>query len=378
VLGSMKKVRNELPLDGFTPRQKLDKALAEYTTKYQESESAFRRNNSTSARAVLALCKVVYDAAEALGGYENYLARFRAANKLENKSTFSQFKTIGAQHDRLIRHVNALPSSWFTLYHIARMTNDDFENGLRTKALHPLVTQQEVIQLQPRATAKTRPPKGFLRVDFPSLTGVTATGVVAFQTAFETFLRSQGEPFKLGRVSWSRTLTDAATGTTPPDTGAEDDPFPDEDMLHCIHAEDLDRRCNKALRQLIAREWKFRIDKARKTVPAHVKGRMKRRDAALQRIGLHEEDVLLGADSTGFEYASKAADLERIAQAGRQENATLYRALNILRIPARDILAVMSKHRQSFDKSERAREKSQTAMTHVLPAVPTNTGSLPF
>src|SRR5688572_14661165 len=95
------------------------KTPSDYAKEFHQMEHAYRAANTKSAEAVLSLCKVVFDASAAFGQDEPQLDSFRREAKLRNKSTYSQFRTIGAHYDRLNEHAAQLPSSWFTLYRIA-------------------------------------------------------------------------------------------------------------------------------------------------------------------------------------------------------------------------------------------------------------------
>jgi len=127
-------------------QQELEQTLQHYTSEFQSKHSVYEQQNGKTAEAVLDLCKVVFDASSALKN-KSYLKDFRDKNGLHDKGTFSQFKTIGANHARLSPHANRLPSSWYTLYKIAKLDGATFTAAITSGQLHPLVTQRNVREL---------------------------------------------------------------------------------------------------------------------------------------------------------------------------------------------------------------------------------------
>jgi hypothetical protein len=144
-------------------KQDLEQTLQHYTSEFQSKQAAYEQQNGKTAEAVLELCKVVYDASSALKN-KSYLKDFRDKNGLHDKGTFSQFKTIGANYARLSPHANRLPSSWYTLYKIAKLDGATFTSAMTNGQIHPLTTQRNVRELgglgnaalKPRASAAPR------------------------------------------------------------------------------------------------------------------------------------------------------------------------------------------------------------------------------
>lgn len=92
------------------------------------------------------LCKVVYDASPTLK-HKSAMKEFREQNKLQDKGTFSQYRTIGQHYNRLNPHASSLPSSWYSLYKIARLAPAAFTAAVANQTIHPFVTQRDIREL---------------------------------------------------------------------------------------------------------------------------------------------------------------------------------------------------------------------------------------
>ena len=172
-------------------QQELSQAVSEFTERYQQTEAAFREQNAKSAENVLALCKVAHDAQVALGKYKTFLAKFREDNKLTNKSTFSQFCTIGKNYERLSPQAAVLPSSWYSLYRIAKLDNETFGNAVNAAKFNPLISQREIKELSgSKATPKRRDDYHVI-IDIVADDAFNVAQAVAFQKALITFLRER-------------------------------------------------------------------------------------------------------------------------------------------------------------------------------------------
>jgi hypothetical protein len=114
---------------------------------------------------------------------------FRLKNGLENKSTYSQFKLIGERDARLRPHVESLPASWYTLYHLAKLDDKSFVRAVEGNKLTPWMTQREVKELNDKRTT-TR--KDFhITIPLVADKAFTVEQAVAFNNALIAFLREQ-------------------------------------------------------------------------------------------------------------------------------------------------------------------------------------------
>ena len=133
-------------------KTQLENTVQHYTKEYQEQQNNYRSQNGKTAAAVLDLCKVVFEASVALKN-KNALKSFKEQNKLKDKGTFSQYRTIGEHYDRLSPHASSLPSSWYTLYRIAKLDANTRDSAIANGKLHAFTTQREVRELSGAATA---------------------------------------------------------------------------------------------------------------------------------------------------------------------------------------------------------------------------------
>ena len=170
-------------------RQELTETVHKFTERYQQKKATFREQNAKNAESVLALCQVAHDAKVALGKHKEFLTQFRADNGLTNKSTFSQFCTIGKHYGRLSPHAAVLPSSWYAMYRIARLDDTTFANAVKDNKFHPLISQREVKELGDKTT---KPRKDFhIKIEIAADDEFNVDRAVAFQNALIAFLREQ-------------------------------------------------------------------------------------------------------------------------------------------------------------------------------------------
>jgi hypothetical protein len=127
-------------------QQEVERTLQHYTSEFQSKQAAYEQQNGKTAAAVLDLCKVVFDASSALKN-KSYLKDFRDKNGLHDKGTFSQFKTIGQHYERLSPHATRLPSSWYSLYKIAKLDEPTFNSAIASGQIHPFTTQRSIREL---------------------------------------------------------------------------------------------------------------------------------------------------------------------------------------------------------------------------------------
>jgi hypothetical protein len=172
-------------------QQELTKAVSELTERYQQTEAKFREQNAKSSENVLALCKVAHDAKVALGKHREFLTKFREVNGLTNKSTFSQFCTIGKNYERLTPHSAVLPSSWYALYRIAKLDDRTFSTAVENGTFHPLTSQREISELNGRKTTPQQRQDLHFIIDVVADDEFNVDHAKAFQMALITFLREQ-------------------------------------------------------------------------------------------------------------------------------------------------------------------------------------------
>jgi hypothetical protein len=191
-------------------KQELEQTVLRFSTEYQEKEAAYRLQNGETAKSVLELCKVVYDASSSLGKSKSYLKDFREKNGLGDKSTYSQFKTIGLNFARLNPHASVLPSSWYTLYKIAKLDDAQFAHAIESGKLRPFVTQREVRELSGKKTAPQRQDY-HIKIDIVADSSFDVAHAVHFHSALVAFLRDQQKQWSCvdHDVTLSSALTDA-------------------------------------------------------------------------------------------------------------------------------------------------------------------------
>jgi hypothetical protein len=102
-----------------------------------------------SAEAVLEMGQVVYSASKNLEKTD--FADFCVAVRLGvSSSAISKLKTIGKQYDRLIEHKAKLPQAWTTLYYLAKVNDEKFQDGINHHLIHPTMTANELKILDPK------------------------------------------------------------------------------------------------------------------------------------------------------------------------------------------------------------------------------------
>jgi hypothetical protein len=89
-----------------------------------------------TAVAILHTAQCVFEAKKALNK-----TSFKAlAAKFGSESSLSKWLTIGERADTLMIHVDALPASNTSLYHLSRLTADKFNEYLGTKQINAFMT----------------------------------------------------------------------------------------------------------------------------------------------------------------------------------------------------------------------------------------------
>jgi len=102
-----------------------------------------------SAEAVLEMGRVVYEARKTLKKKAQF-NEFCAAIRLKTDgSAISKLKTIGKRYVFLSQFKDSLPDAWTTLYHLARMKDNEFEIGVQQSLIHKTMTANELRILDP-------------------------------------------------------------------------------------------------------------------------------------------------------------------------------------------------------------------------------------
>lgn len=167
-----------------TSKQELEQSVQHYTNEYQEKQENYRSQNGKTAAAVLDLCQVVFEASTALTN-KKALKSFKEQNKLQDKGTFSQYRTIGQHYDRLRPHASSLPSSWYTLYRIAKLDPESFASAIGSGKLHAFTTQRDVRELSGTTTPRLKKSDPLCYI--VELTETDANRVQQFDAAMKEF-----------------------------------------------------------------------------------------------------------------------------------------------------------------------------------------------
>lgn len=115
----------------------------ERITHYVERYRTFARN---TAQNIIGLGQTVDEASATLTGAE--LNAFCEQVGIEpNGSTFRKLRKIGAQAERLSAHMNSLPNNWTTVYALAHINKDKFDQIVESSTLSPTVSMKEISQV---------------------------------------------------------------------------------------------------------------------------------------------------------------------------------------------------------------------------------------
>ena len=115
----------------------------------QDYINQFHEFSDKCAENILEMCKVVYDASSSLtkkGEFESFCSGIRMSKK---SAAISKFRKIGERYAKLSKYKNQLPSAWTTLYYVARFDNQQFEDGIKSKTIHPMMKATDLKQIAP-------------------------------------------------------------------------------------------------------------------------------------------------------------------------------------------------------------------------------------
>jgi len=111
-----------------------------------------------SAENVLEMSKVVFDASKAFGNEP--FERFCGEVGLRNEGTVSKMKKIGSRYAQLAPFMNRLPSAWTTLYTLAKLSDEKFDEIVRTNKVSIYTTAKqlgEVLESKNRGSHISKP-----------------------------------------------------------------------------------------------------------------------------------------------------------------------------------------------------------------------------
>lgn len=116
-----------------------EKRITHYVDRYR----TFARN---TAENIIGLGQTVAEASDTLTGAE--LNEFCDQVGIEpNGSTFRKLRKIGAQAERLSAHMSILPNNWTTVYALAHMDKDQFNQIVESSTLSPTVSMKDISQV---------------------------------------------------------------------------------------------------------------------------------------------------------------------------------------------------------------------------------------
>jgi hypothetical protein len=122
------------------------KTLDDYQAEYEQQWTASRKAAGQATESVLKLGRVVFEAEKMLSDKD--FATFRQNRpELKGDSMVSQMITVGENTPRFSSRADALPASWYSLYLLTRMSDEQIDKHIADKTLHPLTTQREVLAL---------------------------------------------------------------------------------------------------------------------------------------------------------------------------------------------------------------------------------------
>ena len=114
----------------------------ERITLYVDRYRTFARN---TAENIIGLGQSVAEASDTLTGAE--LVAFCEQVGIEpHGSTFRKLRKIGAQAERLSAHMSSLPNNWTTVYALAHMDKEQFNQIVESSTLSPTVSMKEISQ----------------------------------------------------------------------------------------------------------------------------------------------------------------------------------------------------------------------------------------
>lgn len=128
------KVITAQPVIDYGPMLSVERAMEDDANLVRHDRAhyvaAFKRGVEKTARATLEMCRVTYEARQALDNYqfENFC---KEVGYRDNSSTIRKFIAIGKVYPRFIEYADQLPCAWTTIYQITQIPADDFDAYLK-------------------------------------------------------------------------------------------------------------------------------------------------------------------------------------------------------------------------------------------------------
>jgi hypothetical protein len=192
-----KPLSENVPVPDGTRLSEVNEPLVPYIEQYKRFAKA-------GSEGIIDQCSTLVDAEQDLA--PKYFDVFCAELKLQkDSSTFRKLKKIGQEANRLKSVADRIPSSWTTLYQLARLEAAEFDRLLVSDHLHPAMTAQELttaISGEPKAVAHY-----FLRVDLDELSDgvrVEALNKIRELTANYGAKVKSSEPLKSLLEHWDK------------------------------------------------------------------------------------------------------------------------------------------------------------------------------
>jgi hypothetical protein len=100
-----------------------------------------------SAENILEMSKVVFEASKAFG--EEPFEQFCSTVGLRDKCTVSKMKKIGSRYAQLAPFMNRLPPAWTTLYTLAKLSDEKFEEIVSANKVSIYTTAKQLGEILP-------------------------------------------------------------------------------------------------------------------------------------------------------------------------------------------------------------------------------------
>ena len=110
--------------------------LSDYVNQY-------RHYAKKTVESVILLGKTVFDADKFLS-QDDFITFCDEVKLYPNGPTYRKLRTIGKMSNRFTDHYDVLPSSWTTVYELAKMKNSEFNKLIDGNVLHKEVTSKEI------------------------------------------------------------------------------------------------------------------------------------------------------------------------------------------------------------------------------------------
>jgi hypothetical protein len=135
------------------------------TEKVLELAGDFKRFARKTAEGILDMARTVASAAK-LERESEYVRFCELIGYERNGSTIKKLRQIGEKYDFLVANVEKLPSSWTTVYEIAKLTSEEIESHIDKGAIHANMRAEDLKVLLGKAkkittqTSKNSVPNG--------------------------------------------------------------------------------------------------------------------------------------------------------------------------------------------------------------------------